>query len=282
MAHESIFSILESHYNVNDEISVIDELLTNGQVTYNPRNSPFAMDYNVEKISVLIGSIFCKWKGRGTAASLAIFRKRIGIDTIIDKLRKSKDITDSEVITYLEYAMNISRLFIKYYQSFKADYSKFDIAYTNLLNLIEKMNLSTIWNDKFDGIELIIQNPEAILVAESLPTDVGIQVLQYHHHLLKGDLAKKRAILYEMNHEFEPIRKKLESKGFKQLATDTGFCLNRFNIRHNNEKEQIASSIKEEIEDWYDYTYQLLILCFSTEKYLSTRERINILKRNII
>ena len=277
MARKNIFSILASTFDISSEIYVIDDHLTNKTVTYIPH--PLSTKYKIEKISILVDSVFYNWKGRDTATNIQSFKQRIGIPEILEKIVIFENSTEEEVITYLEYALNISELFRKKFISKASDFANFYMLEDNLKMVIEKMNLKILPDIKHDGFELVVNNPEATLVAELMPEDVGIQIMRYHHHLLKGDLTEKASIIVMMAKKFEAIRKDLESKNYTKIASDTGFCLNKLNIRHNNEKEEhVASMDKEELEDWYDYTYQLLLTCFLLHDYTNTRERIDSIK----
>jgi hypothetical protein len=279
MARNNIFSILANSFDIQQEILVVDSLLKDSIVEVRIGKS-----YSKIKKDTIIGFInnsFADWKGRGTTVSVENFATRIGIDNILMLIKSGYTITSDQIITYLEYAQNMNLLFqdILFRNSISdCDISNFMLCFENVGTLIEKMNLKAINIEEKDAIELVQASPEAIAVSETVDEDFAITILRYHHHLLKGNTDKKREILLKMSHEFEIQRTKLEQNGYKKLASDVGFCLNKLDIRHNNTTGVIAGMTTEDIEKWYDYTYDLLLISLSLYHYLTTRSCIDALK----
>jgi len=156
-----------------------------------------------------------------------------------------------------------------------------------LVNLIVDLNLTSIkWNELRCGlgpIEDILQtikldiakancefktingdmiicekNSAATAVAEIVPQDLANCVIEYNHHLLKGNLQRKKEILLALGTRLEPERPRLKQLG-RQVEDDLFFLLNNLNIRHNN-TQKVAALGKIGLESWYDETYQLALL----------------------
>jgi hypothetical protein len=90
-------------------------------------------------------------------------------------------------------------------------------------------------------------------------------ILMYHHASLKGQLEEKRDILRRIAKEYEPLLNK-EIEGFHDYFYKANNMLNNLDIRHNNTKGKhknvLATSLSnEELENWYDELYQLLLFC---------------------
>ena len=98
--------------------------------------------------------------------------------------------------------------------------------------------------------------------AEIVESKLAYEIIQYNHHLLKGDIEKKRRILKVLADKIEPMRTEFKKQQKnKELESDIGFLLNNMNIRHNNlEGKNAVDYVKElsdeELEEWYDETYQ--------------------------
>ena len=70
------------------------------------------------------------------------------------------------------------------------------------------------------------------------------------------------------------------------LESNTGFLLNKMNIRQNNKEgknasEYVANLADEELEKWYDETYQMLLLAMLEVDNIERNRMVNELKKKI-
>lgn len=122
-------------------------------------------------------------------------------------------------------------------------------------------------------------------VAEIVDQKTAYAVIEYNHHLLKGNIAEKQRILKILADKFEPIRGELK-KVDKDLESNTGCLLNKMNIGHNNVEgknaiEYVKNLSDEEMEEWYDEIYQMLLLCFLEYDNIERSKKISKLKEII-
>ena len=104
------------------------------------------------------------------------------------------------------------------------------------------------------------QNATVVAVTEIVKEEIALSVLEYHHYGLKGNLAKKKAILKLLADEIEPKRKILNAHNLSGLGDLLFQMLQKF-VRHNNDKnEHISNMSAEETESCYDDIYQLWLL----------------------
>ena len=108
----------------------------------------------------------------------------------------------------------------------------------------------------------------AVSVSEIVSPEISYKVLEYNHYTMKGDIARKRETLRILADQLEPRRVELAAIN-KELANNVFFMFNNMNIRHNNcaegdknYKEVVAKMSQDELESWYDETYQLCLLAF--------------------
>lgn len=112
------------------------------------------------------------------------------------------------------------------------------------------------------------KKPEAIVASEIVSPEISYKVLEYNHYTMKGDIARKRETLRILADKLEPRRIELAAIN-KELANNVFFMFNNMNIRHNNcaegdknYKKVVAKMSQDELESWYDETYQLCLLAF--------------------
>lgn len=74
----------------------------------------------------------------------------------------------------------------------------------------------------------------------------------------------------------------------KKLSDNVFYLLNNLNLRHNNKTvgdknyNQYVSSIEDnELEQWYDELYQMMLLCFLMLDNVQREEKIETLKQKM-
>lgn len=262
MAHKDIFEILEEKYDIQAEFSVVMELFC----------SPCIVAYRqlgqgqlVPLEQAIDNSCFYSWKQRHGCINLADMKKKLGFE-----YRKSSNKDD--LILCLEYFCNIINLANTklYYNSFQImgghqKTSQFIILEENIDLLLNHLNYEKRIFAKEEKVILTPKNPAETAVAEISSEDTAISILMYHHASLKGQLEEKRDILRRIAKEYEPLLDK-GIDGFSDYFDKATNMLNNLDIRHNNKagknKNTLAISLSdEELENWYDELYQLLLFC---------------------
>ena len=129
----------------------------------------------------------------------------------------------------------------------------------------------------------------AISVAEIIEDpELSYRVIEYNHYSMKGDLEQKRSTILVLADKLEAQQKKLKQIN-ASLETDLFFLLNNINLRHNNTDPTggkkyhpaVAEMGKEELESWYDETYQMCLLAFLELDNIDRKEKVCQLKQSI-
>lgn len=127
----------------------------------------------------------------------------------------------------------------------------------------------------------------AIVVSEMLPKDLSYKVIEYNHHLMKGNLKRKQATLKLLADQLEGKRKELSGLN-KSLMDDLFYLFNKMNIRHNNTdpdssvyKKKVAEMSTEELEEWYDRTYDMCLYAFMTLDQADRNSKMKTLKEQL-
>ena len=108
-------------------------------------------------------------------------------------------------------------------------------------------------------------------------------MLEYSRFSLKGNIEKKQEILLSLALKYEGIKSELRNASQANLVNDIDTLLNNLNIRHNNnegehKKEFICQMDNKQIEEWYDRTFDLILLAFMYNDYASYKSQIKNLR----
>lgn len=286
MARKNIFEILESKWNIIDEIKRIFTLLKTDciSIRYSRANNiiEFVDDY-----------CLYDWKNRYSYLTIEGMAKDLDIELNEDKI--PNNLEGIEILKYLEFARNLimlcdTKLFVDNEKDSNGNYKytyypEYTVLNENIDRVLERLNFSAKLLEKEEKIILIEKNPAVMSVAEIVDEDTAYKIIEYNHYLLKGDIDKKREILLQLANRYESIKSNIRSLNSK-LNDDIGFMLNNIHIRHNNKSgknkiEYISKMRKNIMEKWYDETYQMLLLAFLLDEQPNRSEKISQLKEKI-
>lgn len=209
-------------------------------------------------ISVNFGSIYF----RGTCLDLDEFDEKYKFCFV----EQPQDFDIDYLVSFCEYIYNFVLCFEDRY--FFAQINKhFYLQHIN--KVIEAIGYMESREDEFTIF--VPKDNAAIAVSESeyIPENVSYKVIAYNHHSMKGNLEAKKAVLQQLASILEAKRKNL-SRADKTLETNLFYSFNNLNIRHNNVdpelkgkyKAYVAQMSNDELEKWYDETYQMCLLAF--------------------
>lgn len=143
--------------------------------------------------------------------------------------------------------------------------AKMEIIKNNIIVFVDKSNHELVDAGE-KGTIIIEKNKTASQAVEFIEDPkTAIEVLEYNHYKLKGDLNQKQKILISLGNYIEPILKDRAVKAkYADLFSDVSFLLNNFNIRHNNKagknaKEFIITAPDATLELWYDRAYNMIL-----------------------
>ena len=104
---------------------------------------------------------------------------------------------------------------------------------------------------------------------------------------MRGDLEKKKSIIVRLAGILEGKQARLNQVS-PTLKKDLFYIFNNFNIRHNNcdnqskdYKPAIADMDKNELEKWYDETYQMCLLAFMELEQADRKPKFDAIKAEI-
>lgn len=141
--------------------------------------------------------------------------------------------------------------------------------FMQIAQVIEKIGYMPLTQD---GLTIYVEkSPAAISVSESdlIPKDLSYKVISYNHHTMKGNIQEKKNTILKLADLLEAKRSQLATID-RTFCSDIFYLFNNLNIRHNNIdpsaigkfKQVVANMSQEELEHWYDETYQMCLLAF--------------------
>lgn len=139
-----------------------------------------------------------------------------------------------------------------------------------------------------DGATIFVPKSAAVIaVSEVIEQDLSYKVIEYNHHALQGNIERKKSILLLLYAKLEPQRNKLKQIN-KTMEDNISMLFNNLDLRHTNCDESsqyykpfVAAMSKQDLELWYDETYQLCLLAFLELDNVERKEKIKELKTNL-
>ncbi len=269
----NIFDILEEEMNLEYEIETIVNLFNEARIY------GFNINYSIE--DYFDQECIHLWKNRKYVTSSKQMRERLGITNEDIK----EGLNDKKVLVLLEYILNVMAVCDAYMPEDSEWSKEFKMLYQNVVNVVNSLNYEIKVFEKEERTILVEKSAAATAVAEIMDEETAYPVIEYNHYLLKGDLSRKKQILKLLADKFEGKKKQIKSIN-SSLASEIGCLLNKLNIRHNNvegEKAEVFTQqlSPEELEEWYDDTYQLLLLAFLEEDNMKRRQKVKDLQRQL-
>lgn len=270
------------------------QLLKNGKVDYKSEYKKLyellfeknLQDENGELCSVhmVFGEFFTSFHFRGTCLSLQEFDEENGFN-FPDPSRDNPKIED--LVLLMEYFYNMLMGYMgsqnmSFYSGINTQF-----LMQHILSVCDAIGYKQVTEDGF--AVFVEKNAVATAVAESdlIPDDLSYKLITYDHHSMCGDLEKKKSIIVRLASIIEGKQAKLNQVN-PTLKKDLFYIFNNFNIRHNNcdnqskdYKPAIADMDKNELEKWYDETYQMCLLAFMELEQADRKPKFDAIKAEI-
>lgn len=228
---------------------------------------------------------------RGTCLSIEEFNDKHGFH-----FQKSPDpFVLDELISLCEYIWN---MLMGYQSAIGAQGYGYGIMANTPINIqFYLLQISTLMENmgyerlEQDGFTIFTEkSPAAIAVAESslIPQGLSYKLISYNHHSMKGNMQEKKNAILQLADLLEPKRKEL-NRIDSTLSGDLFYLFNNLNLRHNNidsavkgkYKQVVAEMEQEQLEKWYDETYQMCLLAFMSLEQAERKIKFDELKLKI-
>lgn len=280
MARKNIFEKLQSRWDMDYEASCLWRLIT----------SECAFNYYGRNFTIMeYASFYCfsEWKNRGHFLKLSDFLEEVSYNsTYVDAHHDPEAFLD-----FIEISYNLYYMAHQLYEQSDSDWTHYEAyeLFPKIANdCLAHFNHRVFYDEDVEQAIVIEADPAVTAVIEiEDDLDIAFEIARYNHHTLKGDIVAKKAILIKLGSQLEPLRPTLAER-HRNLAADIFTLLNNLNIRHNNcvpgdtkYKPYVAAMTTDELEDWYDELYQMILLAKLELDHIDRIPKIEALKQKI-
>jgi len=266
------------------EYQKIESLLSEQKIigTFNRFGNRLPPSYTIEEYIDQL--YFNNWNLRGTFISISEMRH--GLDITKDSLNV-KPVVEEKMLDFLQYVINclfrVENTIETCRVAYIADKTLLDVILSNIKKLIERLKCSIEFDEENCEIFIVYNNDIADVVAVDFP-DIAASISEYKRIDNKGDLERKGEILCTLFKKLESIERRLLGTTYNALVKDTTFLFNKTGARHWIEKDKLASKTflkmpPDELELWYDRTYNMFLSCMVISSYLDVKNQIDEIKK---
>lgn len=241
-------------------------------------------DDEFRSIHMAFGELFTSFNFRGTCISLQEFDEKNGF---FFPNPAEKEPTIEDLVLLMEYFYNMlvsSQLMCVSFLGRSLD-TIFLIQHIQMVaNAIGYRRVTE------NGLTVFVEKDAvvtAVAGSELIPDELSYRLITYDHYSMCGDLEKKKAIIVRLASILEGKQAKLNQVN-PTLKKDLFYIFNNFNVRHNNcdpqskdYKPAIADMDKNELEKWYDETYQMCLLAFMELEQADRKPNFDAIKAEI-
>ena len=273
MARYNFFERMEREINFQFEYEKIENIILNETNGYHTLEDE-------------ISENFRRWRLRKNFDSFLELKEYLGFKT--EKILKGYTVAwkatgeVKSVDTFILYCeMIINMIFGVIEPDLQSHYRKCINAVQSLIDYdLEQIN-HYIYRTE-DGKYLVVQKDAAAsAVADIVAPELADAIIEYNHHLLKGDLKSKKLILKQIADALEPRRAELKTVN-KTIENDFFYMVNTMNVRHNNcdvsdpskYNEKFANLTDREKEEWYDEIYQEGLMAYLSLEQVDREKKI--------
>ncbi len=222
-----------------------------------------------------IESHFFNWKYRNRYLSAYELMK----DLKINHLNMETEINLEKLLLYMEFIVN-TILIIESDLKFE-DRDIMIVLIKNCTNILEQLNYEFKKNG--EGQIIIVEKNALTTAVAEIDSTIASEVIEYRRFSLKGNTKEKAEILKKLSNKIEGLKLKFKGTTYNKIIEDTDFLLNNLNIRHNNlegpkKKEYTKNMPKDELEDWYDTIYDMMLTVIMINDYMNKNKKIVDLK----
>lgn len=282
MARETIFDIMKTSTKLIDDLHRLKRIFETEKTISMRFHSPTKSLKHMTMYDYICDYGFAGWKQRGHFVDFQDFLDSINFNIFFIDATEAKAV--SSILFVIEFYYNIWMISKRAYCGHEGN---FDLMKTIMDDCLAELNHKAYHVEKEEKTIVIEDNPAVTAVAEIVKPEMAIELIRYNHFLLKGNIKEKQRILKIIADALEARQAELNSIDHS-FKSDLFNLINSINIRHSNTEpsssyyhEFVAKMSDEELENWYDETYQMMLLAFLRLDNVERSQKVKELMRNI-
>ena len=262
MTRKNFTDILNNyHIDFQNEILKIEKLFREDKYEVDEFESKY---FSIEEY--INCYYFLGWKYRSTFLSTDELREAFNVPSPYTCRKKEYSLED--FLSYAEFVINM--VHIAREDIFEYFETTVKTIFENIRSILDSNNYKIQVTE--NNLLIIVANSETVTAVSEIYQDIAPKVIEYNRFSLRGNLERKKELLVTIAHKFEGVEYKLQANNQSALAENVTFLLNSLNLRHNNAegkhaKNKILQMNNEELEDWYDKTYDTMLLALLYANY---------------
>ena len=262
MTRKNFTDILNNyHIDFQNEILKIEKLFREDKYEVDEFESKY---FSIEEY--INCYYFLGWKYRNTFLSTDELREAFNVPSPYTCRKKEYSLED--FLSYAEFVINM--VHIAREDIFEYFETTVKTIFENIRSILDSNNYKIQVTE--NNLLIIVANSETVTAVSEIYQDIAPKVIEYNRFSLRGNLERKKELLVTIAHKFEGVEYKLQANNQSALAENVTFLLNSLNLRHNNAegkhaKNKILQMNNEELEDWYDKTYDTMLLALLYANY---------------
>lgn len=228
-----------------------------------------------------LSMMFLDWELRGSFTSVEEMEFKLGISE--DDFASS--VTEERLLDYIQFLANAIIFVDKQVREHRYNiYANGDTIYNAIVDnshlVLEKLGAEMV--DAGTEIAVVYKNDVASFVSLQ-DEELEASLVEYLKVDNKGNLKRKGEILCTMAKRLEENKTKLYTSEFKLLFSDTTMLLNKIGARHSLKQSdgieaRFLAMKSDELESWYDRTFQMSLTCIAALPYLEFKPDIQKIK----
>ena len=216
--------------------------------------------------------LFINYEYAGTYISIRDMRDSLKISSkYLNKNNKNIMLLYFEFVLNMVYLLRRKILGTDHY-----NVASVNKLFNNIQLILEKLNYKIIEKNNY---LYIVENDTSSSAISELYPELSEAVIEYRRFDLKGKVTEKRNILQTLSLKVESIEQKLKGTTYNPIANDVGNLYNNLHIRHDNfggnPNNNIIDMSDEELEKWYDITYDTTLTALMICHYLEYNKEID-------
>ena len=243
---------MKSIFDIENEINIQEEFEKIVKVFFKFECVKVIGGIRVSIMEYFNVKVFREWKYRHTMTSIFKYLSFIGVTE--DVVFGREKITEEVFLRFIEFILNMLYS-CKSKIPIVADKKRFDITIKNIDTILEEKGYDV--EELEDKVVLVKRSADIDSVLKVTPDNISKVLLEYNELRVEKDIQVKKQLLKQIDLYLEEFVKVKDYD--KELDQTIGMIVNKMGINHPIKEEPYLSFSEDELLEWYDKCFELMI-----------------------